>query len=43
MGLESEGSKSVITMEWMSALMEWSRLLWERVQEALLVSALRRQ
>lgn len=33
-GAGSRGSEAVITMEWMSARREWSRLLWERVQEA---------
>lgn len=37
-GWGAEGSKSVITMEWMSVLMECSRLLWERGQEALHVA-----
>lgn len=42
LGAGSGGSKSVITMEWMGALMECSRLLWERVQEARLVALKRR-
>lgn len=41
-GAGSRGSEAVITMEWMSARREWSRLLWERLQEAPQVALKRR-